>query len=341
MKNKKKSKVTIKDVADHVGVHHSTVSRALSRDKQAKISPSVVRKIERAAEKLGYTPNLVASSLKQNRSFAIGVIVPDLTNPLFPPIIRGIQNYVESRGYTVITANTDDDPDREQQALRMMRARSMEGVIIAAAKTEDPFVDEFINLGIPIVLVNRKVDRPDVNAVVPDDDFAAREVLDHLIGLGHRKIAHIAGPLETSTGHDRARTFQDYVRIQDLDPGLVVVANKFTVDEGTRATEELLEMDDGFTAVFAASDLLALGCIDGLSAAGRTVPGDVSVVGSNNIPFLSRMSPALSSVDIPKYEMGDQAAKLLMELISGERSEPVIMRMQPRLIVRDSTAEAS
>lgn len=340
MKKKGKGKVTIKDVAEYVGVHHSTVSRALSRDKQAKISATVVRRVERAAEKLGYMPNLVASSLKQNRSFAIGVLIPDLTNPVFPPIIRGIQSYVESLGYTVIIANTDDEEDKEQQALRMLQERSIEGVIVATARREDPIVDECIEREIPIVLVNRTVDRSGVNAVILDEDFAIREVLDHLFALGHKHIAHIAGPPHTSTGYERARTFGNYMRIHDLDASLVVATDKFTVDEGFRAVQELLQVNDRFTAIVAASDLIALGCIDALAEAGRRVPDDVSVVGGNDIPFLSRMNPALTTVSIPKYEMGDQAAKVLMELISGERQQSMVMRMQPRLVVRSSTAAA-
>ena len=125
MGSKARRKVTIKDVADLVGVHHSTVSRALSPDKRDKISPAVVKQVEKAAKKLGYYPNIVASSLKQNKSFAVGVLIPDLMNPLFPPIIRGVQDAAEAAGYTVITANTDDEEDKERDALRMMQGRSM------------------------------------------------------------------------------------------------------------------------------------------------------------------------------------------------------------------------
>ena len=340
MKKHGKKKVTIRDVADLVGVHHSTVSRALSRDKQTKISPSVVRKIERAAEKLGYYPNLLASSLKQNRSFAIGVLIPDLMNPVFPPIIRGIQDTVESIGYTVITANTDDEADKEREALRMMQGRSIEGVIIATAQREDPLVEECIERDIPFVLVNRTVDRSGVNAIIVDEDFAVRSTLDHLMHLKHRRIAHIAGPAQTSTGFERASTFREYLRLHDLDDSLVVTTEKYTAEEGARAFKKLLSLDNSFTAIVAGSDLIALGCIDAMSEVGLMVPENVSVVGGNDIPFLSRMNPALTTVAIPKYEMGSQAAKVLLEIISGDRQEPLVMRMQPRLVVRNSTAMA-
>ena len=141
MKRKVKRKVTIRDVADLVDVHHSTVSRALSPKKRDQISPAVVKRVEKAAKKLGYYPNIVASSLKQNRSFAIGVLIPDLMNPVFPPIIRGIQDTAEAFGYTVITANTDDEEVKERDALRMMQGRSIDGVIIATARRADPVVE--------------------------------------------------------------------------------------------------------------------------------------------------------------------------------------------------------
>ena len=338
MTKKPQSKVTIRDVADFVGVHHSTVSRALSRDKNKKISAAVRLKIERAAEKLGYFPNLAASSLKRNRSFAIGILIPDLTNPVFPPIIRGIQNCVEALGFTVIIANTDDEEEKELQALRMMQERSIEGLIIATARREDPTVDECIKRDIPFVLVNRSVDRADVNAVVLDEDFAIRSTLDHLFDLGHKRIAHIAGPADTSTGFERARAFRSHMRSNILDPGLIVTADKFTVEEGKRAFRKLAERSDDFTAVVAGSDLIALGCIDMMTETGTRVPQDVSIVGGNDIPFLSRMSPSLTSIAIPKYEMGNQGARALMAMLDGEREEPLVVRMQPRLVIRNSTA---
>lgn len=338
MKKSPKRKATIRDIAELVGVHHSTVSRALNAEMRAKISPAVVRKIERAAAKLGYYPNIVASSLKQNRSFAIGVLIPDLMNPVFPPIIRGIQDTAEAAGYTVITANTDDEPDKESESLRMMQGRLMDGVLIATARREDPIVEQCIDRQIPFVLVNRTVDRTDVHAVIVDEDFAIRSTLDHLLKQGHERIAHVAGPAHTSTGYERATTFRTYMRACNQTPDLVVSTNKFTTEEGARAFRKLLSIDDSFTAVVAGSDLVALGCIDAMAEAGLKAPGDISIVGGNDMPFLSRMDPALTTVAIPKYEMGARAATTLLDIIAGKNEEPVVTRLQPRLVVRNSTA---
>jgi len=341
MTRKPRRKITIRDVANLVGVHHSTVSRALSPNNRNKISPAVVKKVEKAAEKLGYFPNLVASSLKQNRSFAVGVLIPDLKNPLFPPIIRGIQDTAEAVGYTVITANTDDEEEKERNALRMMQGRSIEGVIIATARRTDPIVEECIEHDIPFVLVNRTVDREDVNAVILDEDFGIRSVLDHLMALKHTRIAHIAGPQHTSTGYHRAECFADYLRMHNLPADLVEPTEKFTVGEGGRAFRKLLARDNNFTAIVAGNDLLALGCVDAMKEMGLLVPENISIAGYDDILFLDRMTPALTTVLVPKYEMGSQAAKTLLEMVGGDSKEPVVLRMQPRLVIRNSTAIAS
>ena len=341
MKRKAKRKATIRDVADLVGVHHSTVSRALRPNKRDKISPAVVKKIEKAAEKLGYYPNIVASSLKQNRSFAVGVLIPDLMNPIFPPIIRGIQDTAEADGYTVITANTDDEEEKERDALRMMLGRSIDGVIIATARRKDPIVEECIENDIPFVLVNRTVDREDVNAIVIDEDFGIRSVLDHLLSLKHTRIAYIAGPQHTSTGYHRAKSLSDYLRIHDLPTDMVETTAKFTIEEGGRAFRKLLSKDNSFTAIVAANDLLALGCMDAMKEMGLLVPENISIVGYDDILFLERMSPGLTTVLVPKYEMGSQATKTLLAMVDGESRAPVVLRMQPRLIIRNSTAVAS
>jgi len=341
MKRERKRKVTIRDVADLVGVHHSTVSRALSPNKRDKISPAVVKKVEKAAKKLGYYRNIVASSLKQNRSFAVGVLIPDLMNPIFPPIIRGIQDTAEAVGYTVITANTDDEPDKERDALRMMQGRSIEGVIMATARREDPIVEECIAHDIPLVMVNRTVDRDGVNAVILDENHGIRSVIDHLMSLKHKRIAHVAGPQHTSTGFHRAKAFSDYLSIHNLPTHMVEAANKFTIEEGRRAFRRLLAKDNSFSAIVAGNDLLALGCMDAMRDMGLMVPENISITGYDDILFLERMSPALTTVLVPKYEMGCQATKTLLEIIDGEDKAPVVLRMQPRLVIRNSTAVVS
>lgn len=338
MANGRKKKPTIRDIADLVGVHHSTVSRALDSQQRRKISPKVVRQVEKAAQKLGYTPNVAASALRRNRSFAVGVLVPDITNPVFPPILRGIQDVAETEGYTVIISNTDDSRLKEQSAVQMMQGRAIEGIIIATAQLDDPTVEACVKNNLPLVMVNRTVQQGGVNAVIVDMDFGVRSALDHLRELGHTKIAHIAGPLGTSTGHTRLQAFKAYMKLHDLDDSLVEPTEKYTVEQGKKACEALLARGAEFTAILAGNDLIALGCIDALNDHGIQVPGGVSVIGGNDMPMLSRMVPALTSIRIPKYEMGFQAATILFDAINGKDRDPLVIRLQPELIVRESTA---
>jgi len=337
MTTKVHKKVTIRDIADLVGIHHSTVSRALSPGKRSLVSPKLSRKIHETAEKLGYFPNLLAASLRQNRSFAIGVLIPDLMNPLFPPIIRGIQDTAEAAAFTVMIANTDDEEIKEQLALRSMRSRSIEGIIIATARRDDPVVTECINQAIPFVLINCSVDYDGVNTVVVDEEFAMRATLDHLIEKKHQRIAHIAGPQHTWTGFQRAKFFTNYMRSNGLQEHWIEVTSKFTVEEGYRALKRLFSRNSNFTAIVAGSDMIALGCIDAISEAGLSIPGDISVVGNNDIPLLAQLAPALTTVSIPKYEMGSEATKILLNMIGAVNTRPVTLKMQPKLVGRNST----
>jgi len=341
MAKNKLRKATIRDVAKVVGVHHSTVSRALGPDTRGKISSAVVRQVERAAEKLGYSRNIMAYSLRHNRSFTIGILIPDLMNPIFPPMIRGVQDVVETAGYTLMSANTDDDEEKEQQSLRSMQERAIEGIIISTAHRQDETVDACISKDIPFVLINRTVDRDDVNAVVIDEDFGVRCALDHLVALGHTRIAHIAGPHTTSTGYERRRAFEEYVRAKNLCDDLIEETHFFTIAEGHRALSNLYKRDGSFTAVLGGNDLIALGCMDAMRDLGLSVPGDVSVAGYNDMQFLDRMSPALTTVVIPKYAMGKLGAKMLLEVVDGKHVEPLVHRLRPKLAVRQSTAALS
>ena len=338
MTSKNKKRATIKDIAALLGVHHSTVSRALSPSKKSQISPDVVKKVTDAANELGYFPNLMASSLKQNRSFAIGVIIPDLQNSMFPTIIRGIQDAAEAANYSVMIVNTDDVEEREHQALRTMRSRSIEGIIVATARRQDKLVEECILSETPCVLINRTVDEGPVNAIILDEKHTISSILDHLTELGHSRIAHIAGPQHTSTGFERASEFKRGMRARKLDNSLVETTQKFTVEAGYQAFKKLHARHQDFTAVVGASDSVALGCMDAIKELGLKVPQDISVVGNNDMPFVARISPSLTTMAIPKYQMGKMAVETLFGITEDAGRKPEVIRLHSELIVRESTA---
>jgi len=335
--------VTLRDVARVAGVHPATVSRALNEETRALVNEETARRVLKAAEKLDYRPNPIARGLKTNRSYTIGVLIPDLTNPLFPPILRGIEDRLETAGYTPLIANTDNDPERELLDSQAMRARQVDGIIAATARRDHRLHDALLEAGIELVLVNRRQGELPVSSATADDRMGMRLSVEHLVSLGHTRIAHIAGPLDYSTGLDRHEGFHDTMRAAGLepDPELVLVAEAFTESEGARLCGQLMADGRDFTAVAAANDLLALGCYDVFAERGVHCPEQVSVVGFNDMPFAARFSPPLTTIHIPHYEIGSAAAELMLERLQDGDSESREVRLEPSLVVRGSTARVA
>jgi LacI family transcriptional regulator len=332
--------VTIRDVARLAEVHPGTVSRALNPETRGLVNAATAQRVIAAAEQLGYRPNPIARGLKTNRSYTVGVLVPDITNPLFPPILRGIEDRLSEAGYTTLIVNTDNDPERERGALETMRARHVDGFITATARLEGHVLSGVALAGSPIVLVNRGLEDGTLPMVGIDDRAGTRLAVEHIASLGHRSIAHIAGPQTTSTGHQRYLGFRDAMADLGLevDRRLVVFADAFTEPAGAQALRGLIDALPEFTAVVAANDLLAIGCYDVLAERGLACPGDISVVGFNDIPFIDRLQPALSSVRVPQRELGVAAADLFLEYIADPALPARQILLDPSLIVRGSTA---
>ncbi len=200
---------TLRDVAQLADVHPGTVSRALNPETRRLVNEETAQRVMEAAAPLDYRPNPIARGLKTNRSYTIGVLVPDLTNPLFPPIVRGIQDRLEQAGYTPLIANTDNDPERERNDFEAMRARQVDGVITATARLDHGVLDEMAAAGLPIVLVNRRLEDGPLSSATADDHEGARLAVEHLAALGHTRIAHLGGPQEVSTGRLRYEGFVD------------------------------------------------------------------------------------------------------------------------------------
>jgi LacI family transcriptional regulator len=331
---------TLRDVAKAAGVHPATASRALNADTRSLVNAATAERVMNAARELGYLPNPIARGLKTNRSYTVGVLIPDLTNPLFPPILRGIEDRLDEAGYTPLIANTDNDPERERVDWRTMRARQVDGIIAATARRDHELLDEIADSGLRLVLVNRHAPGIDISAATVDDHEGIRLAVEHLARLGHRRIAHIAGPLALSTGFDRHEGFLDAMRAAglDADPDLVLVADAFTESEGARLCRELVDSGRGFTAIAAANDLLALGCYDVFAERSIECPREVSVVGFNDMPFADRFQPPLTTIHIPHYEMGAAAGELMLELLQDGDSATQQVRLEPTLVVRASTA---
>jgi LacI family transcriptional regulator len=337
--------VTLKDVALRAGVHPATASRALNPETRILVSEDTARRVLDAAEALGYSPNPVARSLRTRRSHSVGVLIPDLNNPLFPPIVRGLEDRLAAAGYVALIGNTDSDDRRERIIFDQMRARHVDGLVLATARLRHPLLAEASRAEIPVVLINRLAQDYSFPSVSVDNERGVRMAISHLAGLGHRRIAHIAGPQEMSTGLSRYRGFVTAMESSGLpvDSELVVFGKAFSVEEGVRCTRLLLDQcaarpgQPGCTAIFAANDMLAVGCYSALDEAGLNCPEDMSVVGFNDMPFIDRLRPPLTTIRFPHYQVGTEAAQLLLERIA-EHSAPVkILYLAPELIIRGST----
>lgn len=334
-------KPTMSDVAAHAGVDISTVSRALNERTAALLRSETVDRVTAAAAELGYRPNVLARSLRTQRSHTIGMVIPDLTNPFFPPVVRGVEDVLGDAGYTLIIANTDNDDRREEISLRSLVGRQVDGLLVATSHLGDGTPSDDERGGLPLVLVNRRGSDAAIPSVVPDDVAGIDAVIGHLTDLGHHRIAHLAGPQDTSTGRTRAQAFRDALTTAGLhDEDLVEGAELFDIEAGREACERLLSRRPDLTAIVAANDLLAIGCIRAMRARGLRVPSDISLVGFNDMPLVDLIDPPLTTVRVPQHEMGRAAARILLGLL-GEDSvdnDHVHLELAPELVVRSSTA---
>jgi LacI family transcriptional regulator len=332
--------VTIREVARLAQVHPGTVSRALNEQTRVLVNQETAERVLRAAKQLGYRPNPIARGLKTNRSYTVGVLIPDLTNPLFPPIMRGIEDRLGDAGYTSLIVNTDNDPERERSQMEAMRARQVDGFIAATARLDIELLAEAAAGGAPLVLVNRSLEDASVPAVTVNDRRGIGMAVEHVVRLGHERIGHVAGPQNLSTGHRRYLGFLEAMGRHRLPTPAeqVTFATAFTEAEGARACAELLDHAPQVSAIVAANDRLAIGCYDALEARGLRCPQDVSIVGFNDMPFVDRLRPPLTSVRVPQREIGTVAADLLLQQLSNGSLSSREILLEPTLVVRESTA---
>ncbi|HLZ24221.1 MAG TPA: LacI family DNA-binding transcriptional regulator [Ktedonobacterales bacterium] len=333
--------LTLKELGRLAGVHPSTVARVLNDDPHQRVSDEVRQRILALAAERGYQPNRLAQSLRTKRSYVIGTLIPDIANPFFALMFRGIEDALAERDFSVILANTDDEYAREERGVAMLRGRQVDGLILATARRHDRTVERLVAEKVPFVLVNRHTEATIANAVVPADYAGSMMAVTHLIELGHRRIAHIAGSDEMSTGATRQRGYRDALDRHDIpfDPDLLVEGS-YRESGGYEAMRRLLELADPPTGIFAVNDLAAAGAIRALREARLHVPRDVSLVGFNDLSVVAPTAPSLTTVQLPVHAMGRAAADRLLAQVLGEAtfSEPMILPVT--LVVRESSARA-
>lgn len=332
-------RVTIADVAELAGVHKATVSRALNALTEHQVNTVTLKRVQRAAKQLGYVPNAMARGLRTSLSMNVGVIVPDITNPIFPPILRGIEDYLAPHGYTALVANSDGRDSQELAAFSSLMARRVDGFILATGHPDHPVQGDDYQREVPIVLANRGSVDGRHPAVTGDDNAGITAALRHLVDLGHRHIVHLAGP-RTFISEVRANSFLAAAAGYEGLRHSVVTASALSVLAGQASTDALIATGEAPTAIIAGNDLLALGVLRSLRAHGLSCPDDMSVVGFNDMPFAEDFYPPLTTVRVPYLEMGRAAARLLLESFASRGTLPVTLMLPVSLVVRASTGRA-
>ena len=320
--------MTISDVARLAGVSSMTVSRVMN--DSAGVKPDTRRRVEEAIAELGYVPNRLARGLSRQRTGTLAVIVPDVANPFFTLVVRGAEDIARRAGYRVILCDTRADIVAEQEVIEEMIAHRVEGILIAPVSDRSrDHLRRLAKFGVPFVLVDRTVPGIDSDAVLGDSEEGARQLVDHLISHGHRRIGMIVESNDVSTARDRRRGYEAALAAAGIpiDPALVANA---AVDPtgGLDGMQQLLALDDRPTAVFTVNNLVAVGAIEAVRAAGLEVPDDMALVCFDDIELASRLYPFLTVMEQPAETFGTLGAQLLIERLEGrgpERRRSVVL----------------
>jgi LacI family transcriptional regulator len=325
---------TIADVAARAGVSQASVSRVLN-GKQS-VDPGIVRKVQAAIAALGYSPSIAARSLVHGRNHTIAMVVPDLENPLFQGILKGLSRAAADDGYRVLVADTAERVDEEEATVLEARHRC-DALVLCAPRMPEAQLRRLVGRVAPAVVVNRQLPGADVPVVGVDYGRGIRDLVEHLSGLGHRRIAYVSGPATSASNAERVRGVEEALAAHP-ELQIDVLAGGSRLDDGYAAAEAVLDArDDGATAVIAFNDLVALGLMTRLSELGIDVPGDLSVAGFDDAPMARFATPRLTTVSVPREELGAQVWGRLRTLIAGGPIEHTVL-YRPRLEVRESTA---
>jgi DNA-binding LacI/PurR family transcriptional regulator len=333
--------VSIKDIAKAARVSHSTVSRALS--DSPLVSAATKLRIQQLAREMGYSPDAQARSLVIGRTQTVGVVVTTITDPFIAEIVQAVEQTAYSRDYTVILATSNAEPEREIAAVETLRSKRVDGVIVTSSRVGSLYQEHLDRLGVPVVLVNSQSEQtgPYTFSIGVDNQHGGRLATEHLIQLGHRRVAYVRGPASNSDDLARLAGYREALCLAGLapDPSLVLPGTG-RVSGGEGALSRLADLDEPVTAMFCYNDMTAIGLLRAARGHGLSVPGDLAVVGFDDIPFASYVQPPLTTIAQPKPEMGKRAMEMVLALMSDGNGEgrPVSNVLLPgELIVRQSS----
>ncbi len=331
---------TLSDIAQKTGFSVSTVSRVLhDNSNRYKIREETKEQIRRVAQELGYTPNKIARGLRLNQTHQLGIIVADLANPFFATMVKSITKEARKSGYSIVVCDSDENTHLEQESLNTLLENRVDGLLIAAVGLERAHLERFAGGSTPIVLLDRLYENMAIDAVSVDNEKGAYAATQHLIERGHTRIAVLQGLPGTYANTGRLNGYRQAL----LDAGIAVrpeyiVGDDFGTLNGAVGMKQLLHLPEPPTAVFAAGDLIALGALDAMREARKTIPRDMSLIQFDDPSFTQHLYPALSAVEQPIEQMGEMGVKLLLRRLREPSSGPRTVLLEPRLNVRESVA---
>ncbi|MGY4688884.1 LacI family DNA-binding transcriptional regulator [Salibacterium sp. K-3] len=322
---------TIKDVAKYAEVSVATVSRVLNN--HGYVNEDTKKRVMQAMEELEYKPNSVARSLFKKESNTIGFIVPDIMNPFFPELARVVEDVMNDHGYTIILCNSDENPEKEAHYLDVLQRKYVDGVIIVTNTLERRHIAEW---KLPLVGLDRPLG--DIApSVYSDNEQGAQEAVRYLLALGCRRIAHIRGPQHVTNAKQRFEGYKQIMEEADMYQEELIVDGDYDWKDAEKAAASLLDAHPDVDGIFAGSDVMAFGVMKAADKAGRSIPDDLQVIGFDGIHLSEMMTPGLTTMSQPMYEMGRKASELLFELIQGVSSPGDPEPFRAELIERSST----
>lgn len=333
----------IREVAEQAGVSLGTVSNVLNHPEM--VATDTRQRVQAVIEQLGFVRNGSARQLRAGHSHHLGLVVLDVTNPFFTEVARGVEDAANQAGYVVILCNSDDSPEKESRYLHMLQEQRTAGILITPVQNDTGYLQRLRQQGIAIALLDRPSRARGLCSIAVDDVLGGELATRHLLELGHRSIAFVSGPLSIRQCADRRRGMSRAIKSMGLDPAQIIVdipARAQQASAGEQCVDELLRHKRRPTAVFCANDLLALGIMRGLNERKVNIPAEMALVGYDDVEFASVLSPALTSIRQPKYQLGRTAAELLLdEVTNADHHQHKQVIYQPELVVRATTLPAA
>ena len=333
-------RMTIVALAERTGLSKTTISRVLSgQAEKYRISPKTAEFIRQEVERCNYQPNVVAQGLRTKRTRTIGLVVPSISNPFFANIASVIIVKAKELGYTVVVADAMDNAEQEEECIRSLLLRQVDGIIVSSSATEPSYLEEINQKSVPVVLIDRYFPSTSLPCVITDNYYGAKEAVEYLIGRGHRHISCICGMRHAAIVQDRISGYSDAMRNAGLGEWIHCAGNEFSMQNGYVEAKLLLNSSPRPTAIFAMNNTIMLGAIKAIKESWLRIPEDVSIISFDDNPFLDYISPAISRIVQPQNELGSIALRILISNIEeGDRTD-IRVKLAPTLRLCDSVAD--